>query len=85
MLRNALILERGGKGLMLDESNNSVVSGVTVRDVGEEAIHLRSGSINCIVQDYNVRETGKNKPGFGEGVYIGSDHGIEKVCRLQIF
>ena len=68
-----LVLERGGKGLMLDESSHTVISGVTVNNVGDEGIHLRSGTSNTILENCVIKQCGKNQPGFGEGIYIGSD------------
>ncbi|MBN2803721.1 MAG: right-handed parallel beta-helix repeat-containing protein [Deltaproteobacteria bacterium] len=69
-----LLLRNGGKGLMLDESSNSLVSGVEVYQVGDEGIHLRSGTSNAVVENCIVDTTGLQQPGFGEGVYIGSDN-----------
>ncbi|MEM9458035.1 MAG: right-handed parallel beta-helix repeat-containing protein [Myxococcota bacterium] len=68
-----LVLERGGKGLMLDESSHTVASRVEVYDMGDEGIHLRSGTSNALVEDCVVESVGLNQPGFGEGLYIGSD------------
>ncbi len=68
-----LVLERGGKGLMLDHSSHTVASRITVRDMGDEGIHLRSGTSDTLVEDCVVEGTGETQPGFGEGLYIGSD------------
>ena len=73
-IRN-LVLRRGGKGLVLDEASNSRVSGVEVYNVGDEGIHLRSGTSNTVVENCVVDGTGLKQPGFGEGLYIGSDNG----------
>ncbi|NJC25962.1 cellulase family glycosylhydrolase [Neolewinella antarctica] len=63
----------GAKGVVLDNSNNSKLINLNVSDVGEEAIHLRDGSSNNLVQRCTVTNTGRNKPGVGEGFYVGSD------------
>ena len=68
-----LILEDGSKGLVLDNANNVIIENITVRDIGEEGIHLRDGSSNNLVTGCNIFNTGVKKPGFGEGLYIGSD------------
>jgi endoglucanase len=68
-----LILEDGSKGLVFDNANFGRIENVTVRDIGEEGIHLRDGSSNTLVTRCRVLETGKKKPGFGEGFYVGSD------------
>jgi len=66
-------LKTGGKGLVLDEASNSIIDGVEVSNIGDEGIHLRSGSSNCVVKNSIVDGTGLVQPGFGEGIYIGSD------------
>jgi endoglucanase len=80
-----VVLRSGGKGLMLDEASGSHVDGVEVYDVGDEGIHLRSGTSNTLVENCVIDGTGKTQPGFGEGIYIGSDHGqwdnYDKACN----
>lgn|GEM_PF-2044817 len=70
-----LILENGSKGLMLDNSSNSRVSNVAIRQVGDEALHLRSGTNNALIENVTIDGAGLAKPGFGEGIYVGSDRG----------
>ena len=41
--------------------------------VGYEAIHVLNGSKGTTVESCFVHDTGLIKPGFGEGIYIGSD------------
>ena len=60
------------KGIILDTCNHNVIDGVTVRDIGDEGIHLRTHSSDNIVKNCNIHDTGKSQPGFGEGLYIGS-------------
>jgi len=66
---------QGSKGIMLDTANFCTLFNVDVQDVGEEAIHIRSGSSDNIIDSCTVSNTGVEKPGFGEGIYIGSDRG----------
>lgn len=63
------------KGVVLDHANNCQLIGLTVTDIGEEAIHLRSGSSNNLIQNCEISYTGQieGKEGFGEAVYVGSD------------
>ena len=68
-----LELEEGSKGLVLDRSSFSKIINVSVHDIGEEGIHLRDGSGNNVVDGCQVYNTGRVKPGFGEGLYVGSD------------
>jgi endoglucanase len=70
-----LIIKQGAKGIMIDNSNNTKIEKVQVTDIGEEGIHLRDGSSNCIIDNCVITETGKVDPQFGEGVYIGTDRG----------
>ncbi|WP_153040309.1 nitrous oxide reductase family maturation protein NosD [Actinoplanes sp. TFC3] len=60
------------KGVMGDGVHNAVISGLTVEQIGDEAIHLRKFSTGNIVENNVIRETGKRRDKFGEGVYIGS-------------
>ncbi|AUC74935.1 cellulase family glycosylhydrolase [Olleya sp. Bg11-27] len=63
----------GSKGIVLDNSNHSTLQNLIVHDIGEEAIHLRDGSSYNIVTSCNIYNTGRTQPGFGEGLYVGSD------------
>ena len=40
--------------------------------MGTEAIHIRDGSSNCLIQKCYIHNTGLVTPGYGEGIYIGS-------------
>lgn len=63
------------KGLILDNSNNSTVTDCVIHDVQQEGLHLRDGSSNNKVENCLIYNTGMGQPGFGEGIYIGSDKG----------
>jgi len=63
----------GEKGIMLDGSSDNLLDGLTVKDTGHEAIHFRNNSSNNQLQNSFIDNTGLTDPGFGEGVYIGSD------------
>ncbi|MGP9539199.1 hypothetical protein ACT3SP_14390 [Brachybacterium sp. AOP43-C2-M15] len=62
----------GQKGVMVDDTEHSVIEGLTVSDIGDEAIHLRTHSSHNIVVGNHVSGTGLREPKFGEGIYIGS-------------
>ncbi|XVQ10658.1 right-handed parallel beta-helix repeat-containing protein [Spirillospora sp. CA-255316] len=62
------------KGVMLDGSSGSVLQGLTVRDTGDEAVHLRRFSTGNAVTHNTITGTGRSNPRFGEGVYLGSSH-----------
>ncbi|WP_192809035.1 NosD domain-containing protein [Actinomadura montaniterrae] len=65
---------RSQKGVMLDGTSGTVVQGLNVHDVGDEAIHLRNFSTGNAVQYNTITRTGRGNPRFGEGVYLGSSH-----------
>ena len=60
------------KGVMADTVNRSVISGLTVEQIGDEAIHLRKFSSDNVVENNTIRDTGRRRDKFGEGVYIGT-------------
>ena len=62
----------GQKGVMVDGTDHTVIEGLTVSDIGDEAIHLRTHSSHNTVVGNHVFRTGQRKPKFGEGIYIGS-------------
>jgi hypothetical protein len=65
-------VENGQKGVMADATTNSVIRGLTVSHIGDEAIHLRAHSTDNRVLDNTISDTGLRKPKFGEGIYIGT-------------
>ncbi len=70
---NDVILEEGSKGLVFDNASNGIIENITVRELGEEGIHLRDGSSSNLIKNCKVYNTGIKKPGIGEGLYVGSD------------
>ncbi|WP_230686923.1 right-handed parallel beta-helix repeat-containing protein [Catellatospora vulcania] len=60
------------KGVMLDRTIHTVLTGLTVEHVGDEAVHLRAFSSDNVVQHSVIRDTGLRKAQFGEGVYVGT-------------
>lgn len=63
------------KGIVIDNSNYTVIDNCEVYNIGEEGIHLRDGSCNNIVSNCYVHDTGLLNPGYGEGIYVGSYYG----------
>lgn len=63
---------RGKKGVMVDESSGNLLTGLLVHDIGDEAVHFRKFSSDNTISFSEIRDTGKETPGFGEGVYLGS-------------
>ncbi len=67
-----LKISTASKGIMLDNSNYSIISNCEVFNIGTEAIHLRDNSSYCVVEECYVHDTGTVTAGYGEAVYIGS-------------
>lgn len=65
-------LQNGLKGLMTDNASFNSLAYLTVKNIGEEAIHLRKFSSHNVVQHCDVSDTGLKRPGYGEGIYIGT-------------
>jgi hypothetical protein len=59
-------------GIVLSDSDNSVIDDVAVTSVGARGIHLRRNSSYVTVRNAVVSNTGLTSPGSGEGVYVGS-------------
>jgi Right handed beta helix region len=68
-----LILSNANKGVVVDASNFVELKRLQVKFTGEEAIHVRDGSKNTLIEDCQISDTGQVNPGYGEGVYVGSD------------
>ncbi|SDW49104.1 Right handed beta helix region [Amycolatopsis xylanica] len=60
------------KGIVLDGASHVTIDGVTVHDVGAEAVHFRKSSAYGVIKNSTIYNTGKEQPGYGEGVYFGS-------------
>lgn len=67
-----LAISTAQKGIVLDNSNYSRISGCEVYAIGSEGIHLRDDSSNCIVENCDVHDTGTVSPQYGEAIYVGS-------------
>ncbi|MGD8194300.1 right-handed parallel beta-helix repeat-containing protein [Herbiconiux sp. P18] len=65
-------IRNGQKGLMADGTTDTLIQGLTVSNIGDEAIHLRGFSSDNTVSGNTISDTGQRKPQFGEGVYIGT-------------
>ena len=57
---------------MLDGSLGTVIDGVEVYDIGDEAVHFRTCSSDGVLRNSYIHDTGRNSPQYGEGVYVGS-------------
>ncbi len=73
-------VQNGQKGVMADGTVGSVVQGLAVEQIGDEAIHLRGHSTDNLVIGNQVSRTGLRRDKFGEGVYIGS--AVSNWCTI---
>ncbi|MCL1832346.1 MAG: right-handed parallel beta-helix repeat-containing protein [Oscillospiraceae bacterium] len=67
-----LEIEGGQKGILFDNTTNSIIRGNHVFGCGQEAIHLRDGSSDNIIINNRVTDTGLTNAGYGEGIYVGN-------------
>jgi hypothetical protein len=67
-------VQGGQKGVVTDHASHVLVSGLFVHGVGDEGIHLRSASSDDTIDGVVVRDTGRLRARFGEGIYVGSAH-----------
>jgi hypothetical protein len=68
-----LIISNANKGVMVDASNFVQLNNLIINTIGEEAIHVRDGSKNTLIENCQISDTGQVNPGYGEGIYVGSD------------
>ncbi|WP_239393826.1 right-handed parallel beta-helix repeat-containing protein [Frankia sp. CiP3] len=74
-------VRNGKKGVMADATQHSVIAGLSVSAIGDEAIHLRDSSSDNLVTGNTVRDTGHRSAKFGEGIYIGSAN--NNWCKIS--
>ena len=60
------------KGIVLDNSNYSIISNCDVHNIGSEGVHFRDNSSYCTIKDSYIYDTGVVSSEYGEGVYVGS-------------
>lgn len=65
-------VRNGQKGVMVDAGRGIGLQNLLVEQIGDEAVHLRRHSTRNVVRDLTIRDTGRRKPQYGEGIYIGS-------------
>jgi hypothetical protein len=57
---------------MVDGVTDSVIQDLTVTDIGDEGVHLRTASTGNVVRGLTISDTGQRTEKFGEGIYVGS-------------
>lgn len=66
-------LTGGQKGFVFDHAHNSEIIDCEISNTAMEGLHFRNGSQNCTADGCYIHDTGKQSPGYGEGIYVGSD------------
>ena len=69
---SGFMLTNGKKGVVLDEADHVLLTGLRIQDIGEEAVHFRDFSSDNVLSHSVIRDTGLVEPGYGEGAYVGS-------------
>jgi hypothetical protein len=70
---------RGLKGVVVDHGARNLLTGLALRGIGQEAIHLRAFSSDNLLLGNRISQTGRKTGIYGEGVYVGS--AVEHWCR----
>jgi hypothetical protein len=65
-------IRNGQKGVILDSATDVGLQDLTVRQIGDEAVHLRRNSTGNVVRGLRISGTGQRRDKFGEGIYVGS-------------
>ncbi len=68
-----ITIQRYLKGIEAHGTTGSVLRDLKIDDIGQEGIHLRDASTKNRIEWSTITNTGKYRPGLGEGIYIGSD------------
>jgi parallel beta-helix repeat protein len=68
---DGFVVENFNQGIYVEASSNITVSGCTVRDVGQDGVHVLANSRYVTIQNCHVFDTGKWIYN-GEGIYVGT-------------
>ena len=72
---------RGQKGVLADRVTGSIFQDLAVSQIGDEAVHLRTGSTANVVRGLTITGTGLRSQKFGEGIYVGS--AVSNWCEIS--
>lgn len=68
-----VVITTGTKGIVLDHADHNLLRKVEVHTIGDEGVHIRDGSSWNVLDQAKIHDVGLVRPGYGEGVYVGSD------------
>ena len=60
------------KGVTVVAGTRVTLRGITVTQIGYEAVHLRTQTVDSFVIGSRIQGAGKVEPKYGEGVYVGA-------------
>lgn len=69
-----LSVRNAQKGVSVIASTSVVLADLAVSEIGEEGVHLKSGTTDSAVVGTTIDRTGLAHPEYGEGLYVGTDH-----------
>ncbi|WP_328462827.1 right-handed parallel beta-helix repeat-containing protein [Streptomyces sp. NBC_00448] len=82
---DGLTITGGQKGIVTDTADHVVIDSVTVHDLQMEGVHFRTSSTDDVIRNSRIYNTGLQRPGYGEGVYVGTANTLDdKSDRVQI-
>lgn len=61
-------------GLAITRGSHNVVEGVEIHTTGQHALHVGTLSSGNVLRGNVIHHTGRRRPEFGEGIYVGSYH-----------
>ena len=61
-------------GLSISGGSHDVVENVEIHTTGQHALHVSMLSSHNVLRGNVIHHTGRRKPEFGEGIYVGSYH-----------
>ncbi|SEN67462.1 right-handed parallel beta-helix repeat-containing protein [Actinacidiphila rubida] len=80
-----LTVTGGQKGIVTDTASHVVIDAVTVHDLQMEGVHFRTSSTDDVIRNSRIYNTGLQRPGYGEGVYVGTANTLSDTSdRVQI-
>ena len=81
-----MTLKNGLKAIMTEGVKRCKFDGLTITNIGMEAIHLKENSHLNMIYQSTIVNTGIVNAGTGEGVYIGSDdsRGVDRCFQNMV-
>ncbi len=63
------------RGLVVEGGTYNVLRSLELHTFGQEAMHVHKMSTNNLIDSNWVHDTGKERPEYGEGIYVGTHSG----------